>query len=320
MSGAQPGHRGGVGEAIGDALAVVRYPIVLVAMAAAVVFGWLMRGERPWVLALVVGLDWFLVNLLNRVTDIAEDLRNGIRGTERLARRKRWVVLGAWALLLGSFPLTHAVWPALTPWRLGVQLIGMAYNYRLVPTPRGLRRFKEIYFFKNFISAVLFVLTCFAYPLVAGPGERAMPWSSIAALALFFVPFELTYEVLYDLRDLDGDRAEGVPTYPVVHGVRASLRIVDALLAGAGTVLVVGLASGLLGLREGLMLAAPAAQRIFYRSRLRADRLDGGGAALTSADCTALTHLGTALLLFYLAGTAVWSALGLPDNVFLTGR
>lgn len=43
------------------------------------------------------------------------------------------------------------------------------------------------------------------------------PGSELAllALVLFFVPFELTYEILYDMRDLDGDRRAGVPTYPV---------------------------------------------------------------------------------------------------------
>ena len=45
------------------------------------------------------------------------------------------------------------------PWRAAVQLIGLAYNYRIVPTPAGLSRLKELYFFKNFGSSVLFVLT-----------------------------------------------------------------------------------------------------------------------------------------------------------------
>lgn len=304
---------------LGDALAIIRYHIVLVAMAASLVFGWLEKGTYAWGLTLVVGLDWFLVNLLNRVTDVDEDLANGIRGTERVARSKRVVAALAWALLVGSFALTHWIWPALTPWRVAVQLIGMAYNYRLVPTPRGLRRFKELYFFKNFMSAVIFVLTCFVYPHVAAPGTASMSSSAYAALALFFVPFELTYEVLYDLRDLEGDRQEGVPTYPVVHGVSTSLRIVDGLLLGSALVLSAGLATGVLGMREGLMLAAPAVQWAFVRVRAR--RLPNGrrDIALTSRDCIGLTHLGTALLLFYLAGTAVWRAAGMPENLYFVG-
>ena len=295
--------------AIADALAIARYHIVLVAMTASVVFGWLMTGRYLPLLALVVGLDWFLINLMNRITDIAEDLRNGIQGTERVARRKGVLTALSFALMLGSLAATHAVWPGITPYRVAVQLIGLGYNYDIVPTPKGFSRFKEIYFFKNFGSSVLFVLTCFAYPIALEPSARALPWSGVVTLALFFVPFELTYEILYDLRDIEGDRAEKVPTYPVVHGPARARQIIDALLIGSAIVLGVGLARGFIGLREGLMLAAPAIQFAFYRPRYRR--------GLTPKDCIALTHLGTTLLLFYLAGTAAWLRLGLPANVTL---
>lgn len=295
--------------ALRDALAIARYHIVFVAMAAAVVFGWIFTGERPWALALVVGVDWFLVNLMNRITDIDEDLKNGIPGTERVARSKRLLTWGAAALMVGSFAATHWAWPALTPLRVAVQVIGLAYNYRLVPTPKGMRRFKEIYFFKNFMSAVLFVLTCFAYPLAAAGWPSGVPFTTVATLVLFFVPFELTYEILYDLRDLEGDRAEGIPTFPVVHGPEVARRIIDGLLVLAAAVLVAGFALRTVGARELLMLFAPLAQVFFYRPRLRR--------GLSTHDCVVLTHLGTAMLLLFLAGTEVWLRAGLPANVFL---
>jgi len=293
--------------ALGDALAIARYHIVLVAMTACLVFGWLMVGRAEPALTLVVALDWFLINLLNRVTDLEEDAKNGIAGTSLVARHARALTILSFVAMGLSFAALHWVWPALWPFRAAVHAMGLGYNYRIVPTPRGLSRFKEIYFFKNFGSAVLFVLTCFAYPLAAG--ARTMPWTGVATLALFFVPFELTCEILYDLRDLEGDRAEGVPTYPVVHGAETARRIVDALLAGSALVLAVGLGLGWIGLREGLMLAAPAVQLAFYRPRFRR--------GLTPKDCILLTHLGTGLLLFYLVGNAVWLRLGMPTNVFL---
>jgi 4-hydroxybenzoate polyprenyltransferase len=293
---------------IADALAIARYHIVLVAMTASVVFGWLMTGRRFWLLAPVVGLDWFLINLLNRVTDIDEDLKNGIQGTGLVARHHRAITWGSFALMIGSIVGLHFVWPALTPYRVAVQLIGLGYNYDLVPTPKGFSRFKEIYFLKNFGSSVLFVLTCFVYPLELG-APRVMSWPAIVTLAVFFVPFELTYEILYDLRDLEGDRAEGIPTYPVVHGPHRARQIIDALLVLASVALVVGIGLRWLGLREALMLAAPASQLAFYRPRYRR--------GLTSRDCIWLTHLGTAELALYLVGTAIWSAAGLPENIWL---
>ncbi len=85
---------------LSDALAIVRSHIVRIAMAATLVLGWLMTGERPWALARSAGLDWFLIDLLNRVTDLDEDLANGVQGTERVARRKRAVTVASFALLV----------------------------------------------------------------------------------------------------------------------------------------------------------------------------------------------------------------------------
>lgn len=294
---------------VAELLAIARYHILLVAMAASVVFGFIATGARPWALAIVVAVDWFLINLMNRITDIDEDLKNGIPGTERVARTRRALTAGSVALMVGSFAVTWLVWPALTPFRVAVQAIGVAYNYRVVPTPKGLSRLKEIYFFKNFGSSVLFVLTCFVYPLAANDWARVVPLATVAVLALFFVPFELTYEILYDMRDLDGDRAEGIPTYPVVHGVEGARRILDGLLVLSASVLVVGFVTRVLGVRELLMLAAPVAQLAFYRPRYRR--------GLTSRDCIVLTHLGTAMLALFLAGTALWAEAGLPANVWL---
>lgn len=296
-------------SAFADALAVARYHIVLVAMTASLVFGWLMTGRYLLVVPPLVGLDWFLINLMNRVTDLDEDARNHIRGTARVARHKRALTVASFALMIGSLVAVHLALPGLTPYRIAVHLIGLGYNYDLVPTARGLSRFKEIYFLKNFGSSVLFVLTCFAYPLAVAPGARVMPWGAVVALVLFFVPFELTYEILYDLRDLEGDRAEGIPTYPVVHGPETARRIIDALLIGSALAIVAGVAFQVLGAREALMLAAPAAQLAFHRPRVRR--------GLTPRDCIVLTHLGTAQLVAYLIGTALWRRAGLPENVFL---
>jgi 4-hydroxybenzoate polyprenyltransferase len=292
---------------VADALAISRHHIVLVAMVACVAFGWIETGSRHFVLAIVCGVDWFLINLMNRITDLAEDEANGIAGTARVAKSKRALTIFSAALMVGSFVATHLAWPWLTPLRVAVQVIGLGYNYAIVPTPRGFSRFKEMYFFKNFGSSVLFVLTCFAYPLAAAP--RVASWGAIACLALFFVPFELTYEILYDLRDLEGDRREGIPTYPVVHGPVRARQIIDALLVFSAIVIAAGLATGAIGVREGLMIVAPATQLAFYRPRLRR--------GLTARDCIVLTHLGSAQVAFWLVGTWIWAKAGLPANVYL---
>lgn len=300
---------------IADALSIARYHIVLIAMAGMLTFGWLMSGRYLWGLALIVGLDWFLINLMNRITDIAEDLKNGIPGTARVARKQRLLTGLSVLLLGGSLLVTQALWPRLLPVRLVVQVIGLAYNYRLLPLGRGLSRtrFKEMYFFKNFASACLFILTCFVYPYVAAGSSvgagLGLSGAAVVFLAVFFLLFEHTYEILYDFRDLAGDQAEGIPTYPVVHGPRSARRLLSVLLWLAAGVLLAGLGSGALGVREGLMVAAPLAQWLFYRRRL--------AVGLTSRDCVQLTHAGTALLALFLVGTAAWRHYGLVPNIYL---
>ena len=296
--------------AAGDVLSILRFHIIGVAMAAELVFAWLLTGALRPELAVLGAVDWCLINLLNRITDLREDRANGIRGTDRVADHQRAFTVAWLVLFAGSFGVTALWLPGLLWVRVLVQAIGLGYSVPLVPTPSGLKRFKDIYFLKNFMSSVLFVLTVFAYPLLAtGAVLHLGGWAAVTTLVLFFVPFELTYEILYDMRDLEGDRLAGVPTYPVVHGVETSRRIIDGLLLGATLVLGVGLWAGVIGLREGLMLAAPAVQLAFYRPRYRR--------GLTSRDCIVLTHIGSALLLLYVAGTQVWALAGLPENIYL---
>ena len=295
---------------LGDVASILRLHIIAIAVTAALVFGKVLTGELWLGVALLGGLDWLLINLLNRVSDVEEDSANKIRGTERLVGR-HGLVLGVWvALLVASTVIGFLVAPELTWLRGLVQLVGVGYSYRIVPTAGGLKRFKDLYFFKNFMSAMLFVATCLVYPVtVAGDFAAGYGWASFAALAAFFVPFEITYEILYDLRDLEGDRLARVPTYPVVHGEVVSAKIIDALLATSLVVLVVSVLAGVLGLREGLMAVAPFIQYGFYKARMKR--------GLTTRDCILLTWLGAALLAVWLAGTWAWEAAGLPANVWL---
>lgn len=296
---------------LADTASILRFHIVLIGVVACVVFGYLLTGTYVWEIALLAGVDWLLINLLNRITDLTEDLANGIRGTERVAKHRRAFIAGWVAIQIASFAVSVTLAPALTPWRVVVQLIGAAYSIPLVPTLSGLKRFKDLYFLKNFMSAVLFCLTGVAYPLVATGIEPGLPggYASVAALLLFFVPFELTYEIFYDLRDLEGDRLARVPTYPVVHGPARSEQIIHALLALSALALTTALALGLLGLREGLMLLAPAVQLAYIHPRIRRGP--------TTRDCIVATHLGSTLLVLFLIGTALWTAADLPANIYL---
>lgn len=288
-------------------LAALRIHIVAIAVCATVVFGYIFRGVYPWGLALLCGFDWCLVNLLNRATDVEEDRVNGIAATELVARHARGIVVASLLLLVGSLVAGAFLLPApLALDRVLFHALGLGYSFRYVPTPRGLKRFKDLYLLKNSMSALMFILSVVGYPLLGRAEPLQFGVGGLVALALFFFLFEHTFEIIYDLRDLDGDRAVGVPTYPVAHGVPASARIVYALCAASILVLLGARAAGLVLTREVLMIAAPAAQWAFLRWR--------GPERVTRADCIGITYAGAGLLVFYLAGTALWTRAGLPTD------
>jgi 4-hydroxybenzoate polyprenyltransferase len=292
-----------------DWLLVLRLHIVMIAVMGTLVFGWLLTDRYAWAVALVVGLDWLLVNLLNRASDVPEDLVNGIPATERIAAR-RWLVFVTFGVVFGgSLAVTHLWQPALTGWRVFMQATGLIYSFRLIPTPRGRVRLKDVYFLKNFMSALGFITTCFFYPLATNGYLPVIGWPAALALMLYFVPFELSYEILYDLRDVEGDRAQAVPTYPVRHGVATTHRIIRGLLLGSIALCVTMFLAGVLGVRELLMAFGPAIQFFALQPILRRGP--------DTRDCVRITNLGWGLLGLYLLCTAWWIHAGLPENLFL---
>ncbi|MCA9522646.1 MAG: UbiA family prenyltransferase [Myxococcales bacterium] len=280
---------------------ISRIHIVAIAMLGALTFGWILTGRYFVGLSLLVGFDWFLVNLLNRVVDLPEDRVNAIVGTDFVERHQRAIRRGGLFLLAASLVATLLLAPLLTAWRVAYHLLGLAYNWPLFG-----RRIKERYFFKNTASAMGFLITLFAYPLTwNGVGSALAPGVSGATVGvalLFFFAFELSYEVIYDLRDVEGDRVARVQSYPVVHGERGAVAIIDALLFAALMTLGVGYAVGVVPWRLFIMVCAPLIQFVYYKLVLRR--------GITSRDCVNLTWIGALLLALY----HLWWALGLPGS------
>jgi 4-hydroxybenzoate polyprenyltransferase len=292
-----------------DTLLLLRIHIVLIAVMGTMVFGWLITDRYLYGVALVVGLDWLLINLMNRLSDIPEDLANRIPATEKIQNRRHAIIAVFAVVFAGSLLFTWFWRPELTGWRLFMQATGMVYNFRLLPMPGGRRRLKEVYFFKNFMSALGFVTTCFFYPLATIGYQPLIGWVAVLALIFYFMPFELTYEILYDLRDVEGDRAIHVPTYPVVHGTAITHRIIHGLLLGSVGLLGAAFLAGAIGVRELLMAQGPVIHYLVMRPMLRRGP--------DTSDCIRITNLGWGLLALYLLCTALWIASGLPANIFL---
>jgi 4-hydroxybenzoate polyprenyltransferase len=286
-------------------LYVSRMHIVAIASLGTLTFGWLFTGIHAPALALVAAVDWFLVNLVNRVVDLPEDRANRIAGTELVSRRQGAIVAGSIGLLVASFVVVQVVEPSLWPLRLGYHLLGLVYNVPLLPGSRGRRvRLKELYLVKNTASALGFVITVFGYPLAALGGELAVGWPYVATMLVFFFFSELSYEVVYDLRDVDGDRLQNVRTFPVVHGRTVTRRIIYGMLGTSALALALGYASSAIDWAGFVMGVGLVVQLVAYR------RFDARG--VTARDCIVLTLTGAGLLAAYNA----WVLTGLPLSPF----
>lgn len=287
------------GMSVTTLLGIARPHILGIAGAAAFTFGWIFSGRYSLVVPVLIMIDWFVVNLTNRAVDIDEDIKNNVPGTESVAGKKRLVELACFAILALSLGVGHLFAPETTGVRAVFHVIGLAYNYRLLP---GGRRFKNLYFFKNSMSATLFVLSVIVAPALHLGFADGASWTTAAWLAAFFFPLELTYEILYDLRDVDGDREERVFTYPVVHGETGARRIIWGLLATSAVIIVMGGVAGALRQRELALLGGVILQAGIFTWWVKADRRP------TVADCVNVTWVGAALLMTY----NVWVWAGLP--------
>jgi 4-hydroxybenzoate polyprenyltransferase len=278
---------------------VTRVHIVAIAALGTFTFGWLFTGTHPWLLSAICALDWFLVNLLNRVVDLREDHHNQIIGTDFVAEHALLVRAGAFGVLIASLVIVHQAIPEITILRVAFHSLALVYNWPLLP---GGVRIKQLYFLKNAASATGFLLTCFAYPLAAAHGALS-PGIGLAAIlttGVFFFLFELSYEVIFDLRDAPGDRHSEVTSLPVAHGEQRAVRIIDGLCLASTATLVGGFALRLIPWRIAVMAIAPLVQIFAYKRWL--------GRGVRAEDCAHLTWLGAGLLVAY----HLWIVLGLP--------
>lgn len=292
-----------------DYLTILRVHIIGIAVFGTITLGWLITGRYFFWVAVIGGFDWLLINLANRVSDTVEDIANDIPGTRKVADFRIAFLIAFVVLLGGSFFVSAFFFPQITGWRVLIQITGLLYNFKLIPGKAGRTRLKDRYFLKNFLSAFGFFITCFGYPLAMCGYNPKIGWVAVVALVLYFVPYELTFEIFYDLRDVDGDEVANVRTYPVVHGVKTSVKIIDALLVASFVIITAAFFMGAVGAREGLLAGGPIVQFFILHTRIRR--------GVTTADCIWVTNFGTGLLVCYLVGTWFWLLLGLPPNVFI---
>jgi len=252
-----------LGDVSSKGFALSRAHIIGVALSGSLLFSYLITGRCMVRLAFVVALDWMVVNLLNKVTDWKEDAVNDIPH-HKIAASSSMLILVPCLVVLGASLWYNGI-NRLFYARVVGHLLGFVYNFRVIPWVSlygcSLYRLKDTYHLKNLASCTGFLITLFLYPIVANGGlpEETRP-STIFALMAFFAPLEICFEIMFDIRDVEGDRIAKCNSYPVVDGLRWSKRLILVLEFLSLLSLAFGFATNVLQFRHVVLGLGPVIQ------------------------------------------------------------
>ncbi|WP_297093207.1 UbiA family prenyltransferase [Thermococcus sp.] len=185
-----------------------------------VYFSFLLYGIAPrWNLLVATFLLVFSVYGINKLTDIGED---EINNPERVRYVKKIAKLLKYSVIISL--VVAVILSALTsPWAVLVVLFpiiaGVLYSVRLHPE---YPRLKDITGVKNVIIAVTWANgTAFLPYLVAGN----VGLQKVFMIYYFFFMKSMINTMLFDVRDIEGDRMNGIQTIPVKLGLEKSRRL-----------------------------------------------------------------------------------------------
>lgn len=195
-----------------------------------------------WDTTLQLGLDWQYYVMIacttasgyayNQVTDRAEDALNYDQPAHYLGRHPRV----AWAVVVAT-TLVAIIIAAQVGWWFVLygSVVNVVMNLYSTPLPgpsRG-RRFKDVAEVKNFYAAL-----CWSLPLVLTAhlyAGRPSPLIDVIPIVLITFFIDFVSEILWDIRDIDGDQAAGVRTlanaYPPAVARNTALAGVGAVTA-----------------------------------------------------------------------------------------
>jgi 4-hydroxybenzoate polyprenyltransferase len=156
------------------------------------------------------------IYIFNKVTDAQEDEIN----VSGLQVNKRWhkrVTAVAAVCFLLPLPFLLSAPPLLLFYLI---LAGIGYSYSAPLKFFGFKkRLKDIFFVKNAVSAASWASVPTLLPVLYY--GREIDGATFLAALNYFV-FIFAVEVVWDIRDIEGDRAAGIKTLPIVLGVLLS--------------------------------------------------------------------------------------------------
>lgn len=171
--------------------------------------GYIFLGATPNLqICMAVFLITFSTYSLNKLTDMAEDSINMPERINFIGGRKQFILITALGSYLLSIPLVFFAAPLAVPIVFMPILANLLYGSKLLP---WIPRLKDIPVMKNIIVATSWALVCTLLPSVE---ISNLPKATILLVIYFMMVKVFINTILYDVRDVEGDRAAGVKTIP----------------------------------------------------------------------------------------------------------
>ena len=171
--------------------------------------GYILLGATPNpLICMAVFLITFSTYSLNKLTDMAEDSINVPERINFIYGRKQFILITALGSYLLSIPLVFFAAPLAVPIVFVPILANLLYGSKLLP---GIPRLKDIPVMKNVIVAISWALVCTLLPSVE---ISNVPMATILLVLYFMLVKVFINTILYDIRDVEGDRVAGVKTIP----------------------------------------------------------------------------------------------------------
>lgn len=176
------------------------------------------------ILLLTIFLMMWGVYRVNRILDMKEDSLNNPARIKRLNKTKGKFFL--WIPPIIAFLLALAL--AFVTNKLAFLVIVIAFLWIIGYSVkiRGFRRIKEVLILKTAYASVAWGMLVFIATFMLSRNIMISTWS-VFLLVLINISIN---EIMYDIRDINGDKKAGIHTFPVVLGLKKSKQILLALV------------------------------------------------------------------------------------------
>jgi len=227
------------------ARALVHASVVDAAVAATKVLTVVLLLEIALTPAVAVGgLMAFAIYASNKLVD-DEDEVNAPGRARFVARHRRELAAATAVATVLALALAATAGPLALALTLLPAVAAVAYSVTL---PVVDRRVKDVLGVSTLLVAVSWALPTVALPVVWA--DAAFTPAAWAAFAFYLLQTAVAFEVR-NVRDVTGDRAEGVNTLPVAYGTATARRVLYGVDAAAVACYVAATATGVLSLPVG---------------------------------------------------------------------